>query len=692
MSQYEDFLAWRRKQSQDQRADSDFADTEGAKIPFAEKEEVAVEMEPLVEEKHVERNIQQTKHFGDSFRELPEDLKGEKFIKLAEGRVADEVTFAWRDISLEVPVKTGGVFGFFERKTGENKKILNNVSGFVEPGDILFIMGPSGAGKSTMLDTLADRVKSETGGVQWLNGKLKTEEKLKEVSKYVQQEESLLGALTVKEVFETAAMFYQPESSRRAPLVDAVVKMLGLENQLNTKIGDVFFRGLSGGQKRRVTVGIELIAQPSMLFLDEPTSGLDSASAFSIMASLRGFAKATKTPLLITIHQPSELLFELGDKLLLLSGGHEVYFGPLTKLEGHFNALGFECPPRTSIAEWLLDLINRDFGDDAVVDKCVNSWPESELKRDLDDKLKALGVPFEHQPPPKRFLNPLPYRTNQFIATWALFRRGFYNALRSPAVIWLRMAMYFFLSILIGTVWLQLGNSAKVINSYNGALFYTTAFMIFMSISVLPMYLEERNVFIRERSNASYGVTAYLLSHFVFELPFVFLLSLICSSTVYWLVGLFPDPNRFFIFVANLFMGLMVAESIMILISAIIPYFIVGLAAGAFVFGAFMCVMGYFAQFNEIGWWWKWMRYIAVHYFNFSTFMSNQHEGQIYTAYCPSITQYPCYPTNVIGGEIIVYYELEGRVWVNFLVQLLMIIIFRVCAGLYLHFFVRGKK
>jgi ABC-type multidrug transport system permease subunit len=432
-----------------------------------------------------------------------------------------------------------------------------------------------------------------------------------------------------------------------------------------------------------------------MLFLDEPTSGLDSASSFSIMQSLRRYAKATKTPLLVTIHQPSELLFELGDKLLLLSGGKEVYFGPIGEVERHFNEIQFHCPPRTSIAEWLLDLVNRDFGENEVVDRCLDFWPKSKLKKDLDDKMNALGVPMSVEPLKKSYLAPLPYRTNQFLATWTLFKRGFLNALRSPGVIWLRMAMYFMLSILIGTVWLQLGNSVAVINAYNGALFYTTAFMIFMSISVLPMYLEERAVFIRERSNASYGVMAYILSHLCFELPFVFLLSLICSSLVYWLVGMFPDGSRFMIFVANLFMGLMVAESIMVLIAAAIPYFIVGIAVGAFTFGAFMCVMGYFVEFSSIGWWWKWMRYIAVHYYNFSTFMSNQHEGQVYKGClsqpCPS-SCVTCTDFDIFGGTLISQYELEGRVWVNFLVQLLMIIVFRVLAGVYLHIFIRGKK
>jgi hypothetical protein len=189
---------------------------------------------------------------------------------------------------------------------------------------------------------------------------------------------------------------------------------------------------------------------------------------------------------LCTIHQPSQLLFELGDALLLLSGGKQVYFGPLSGLEPHFNALGFVCPERTSISEWLLDLVNRDFGEHAVVDKCVNEWADSPTKHDLDAYLQRLNVPADAPPlkvciacksvslaltdTQETFLNPLPYRTSQVSTTWALFKRGFLNAMRAPAVIWFRFAMYFMLSILIGTVWLLLGDSAKVITDVNGAL------------------------------------------------------------------------------------------------------------------------------------------------------------------------------------------------------------------------------
>lgn len=140
--------------------------------------------------------------------------------------------------------------------------------------------------------------------------------------------------------------------------------------------------------------------------------------------------------MLATIHQPSELLFELADNLLLLSGGQQVYFGPLSTLEQHINNLGFTCPERTSIAEWLLDLINRDFGDDAVVDACIKGWNGSEAQRALTAGLDRLKVPMDAPTPEEKWNNPLPYRTSMIVQSWALFKRGFINAMRAPAVIW----------------------------------------------------------------------------------------------------------------------------------------------------------------------------------------------------------------------------------------------------------------
>ena len=166
-------------------------------------------------------------------------------------------------------------------------------------------------------------------------------------------------------------------------------------------------------------------------------------------------------------------------------------------------------------------------------------------------------------------------------------------------------------------------------------------------------------------------------------------MALICSSIVYWLVGLTSAADRFFIFTANLFMSLWVAESIMVLIAAVIPYFIVGIAVGAFLFGAFMCVQGFFIPLPQVGWWWRWMQFIALHYFSFANFMTNQYEN---TLWQPCDGGYPWTPDVLTGEEVLSFYQLESRLWVNFVALLSMVIIYRGLAMLWMHMFVRGKK
>lgn len=601
-------------------------------------------------------------------------------------------SLAWRNLSVDVPLsKRSRTAADIEAGTLPVKSILSNVSGYVEPSQLLFVMGPSGSGKSTILDALADRVKLPVKGIQYLDAKPKTPHTLKSVAKYVQQTDDLLGVLSVKETLETAAALYIPERAARSSAVLDVMEILGLTAHANTMIGNAFVRGLSGGQIRRVSIGCELVAAPKLIFLDEPTSGLDSATAFYVMTELKRIAKTTGMSMIITVHQPSELVFEMADTLLLISGGQTCYFGPANKASEHFTSLGMEPPPRSSEIEWMLDLVNKDFGDHETVDKCIETWQSSKANEALTTHLHAMGVPEMDESESVRPRDAsMSYAVGFLQQVYVLTRRGIVNTIRNPAVLWLRFAMYLMLSLMIGLVWLRLGTSASVIIDTNNALFYVCAFMIFMSVSVLPAYLEERTVLMRERANGAYSVAAYIVSHTLYEIPYVFVLALMASSVTYWLVGLTPDVSRFFIFVANLFTSLFVAESMMVLISAMIPILIVGIAAGAMTFGLFMCVMGAFISVDRIGWWLRWVRYVALHFYSYSTFLVNQFQDVTYEA-APD-NKFPPYPLPVLGDTVYQQQGLEERMWVNFVAQIAMIVFYRAMAGLWLHAFVKGKK
>lgn len=640
----------------------------------------------------------------------------------------------------------------------DKQKLLTDISGFVHPGQLLFIMGPSGSGKTTLLGALASRCRQSITGIQYLDGRPKTDRALRSATKYVQQTDDLIGVLSVKETLDFYAGLYIAEPSARTSAVVDVLDILGLTAHAHTKIGNAFVRGLSGGQIRRVSIGAELVASPNLLFLDESTSGLDSATAYHVMSDLKRIAQSTAMAMIVTVHQPSQLIFEMADNLLLLSKGQTVYFGPAHAAVDHFVSLGFSPTPRVSDIEWMLDLVNHDFGQHEAVERCIRAWPSTPpalaLSKVLDDK----GVPnptrtttnstsnsnnknnsnnntnedtscanttmrrratSEHEPPPpadatshstsdddvqestttrrrasstaipRRVLSPS-YNVGFFQQTAILTRRGILNSLRNPAVLWLRFAMYMMLSLMIGLVWLRLGSSAKYIIDINSALFYVCAFMIFMSISVLPAYLEERTILCRERASGAYSVAAYIVSHTLYEIPYVLLLSLSASTVTYFMVGLRPTVKAFWIFTANLFLTLMVSESIMVLIAAVIPILIVGIAAGAMMFGLFMCVQGAFISIDQIGWWLRWVVYIALHYYSYSTFLVNQHRDQVYPAAPDNV--FPPYPEDVRGETVYREMGLEDRMWVNFAAQAAMIVVYRALAALWLHMFVKGKR
>eukprot|EP00894_Picocystis_sp_ML_P000422 jgi/Pico_ML_1/50939/g2054.t1 len=240
------------------------------------------------------------------------------------------VRMDFKDVCLDVPMKAK------EGETQNFKRILDNVSGYCKSGEILYIMGPSGAGKTTLLDSLADRTSLVPSGRQYLDGQPKTEEEFKKVAKYCLQEMFLYEGLTVKETLYYAASFYTVSDDDRWNRVNEAMEILGLVDQADVKIGGVFYRGVSGGQRRRVTVGEVLVAEPKILFLDEPTSNLDSAAAYNLVLKLKSIAQHKLTTVICTIHQPSERVFEMSDKLLLLGNAAAFVFGTFMTVTGFF--------------------------------------------------------------------------------------------------------------------------------------------------------------------------------------------------------------------------------------------------------------------------------------------------------------------------------------------------------------------
>ncbi|GMF11086.1 unnamed protein product [Phytophthora lilii] len=514
---------------------------------------------------------------------------------------------SWKNLSYIVETKKSA------QCPDGKKAILNKVSGRCAPGELTAVMGPSGCGKTTLLDILADRISS--GSIQGdivLNGETRNVKTFRAVSSYVAQEDSLLGSFTVLETLEMAARLSLPNAITHEAIVErvqTVIDEMGLRVCEHTLVGDIFRKGISGGQKRRLSIAIELLSDPSILLLDEPTSGLDSASTHNVMQFVLRLCAENKT-VICTIHQPSSLVYEMFTNVVILTAGETVYFGPRENTIDHFTASGYTCPMYMNPAEYFISLVNSDFEGHADIRRLVGNYSTSAIAMKIVQSIEedAAGV---HSAAPV-----IPVKPSALRQFFVLMQRNSLNNVRNPGIYWVRLAMYTMLAFMVGTMYLST-NADISEEDMIPLLFYVQAFLVFMSVAVLPFFIEQRAVFLRERANSGLNVFSFAISNFIATLPGIFLIALVSTLLVVLLSGL----HGFWYFLLNLFLSLVVAESLMHVIGAAVPHYIIGIALGAGIYGMFMLCEGFMVPKETIPDYWIWAYYIAFHSYSFQSFV-----------------------------------------------------------------------
>ncbi|KAG6962634.1 hypothetical protein JG687_00007045 [Phytophthora cactorum] len=524
-------------------------------------------------------------------------------------------TLSWSNLSYTVNIK---------KKTPKHpdgkKAILTNVTGRCAPGELTAVMGPSGSGKTTLLDILADRISSGViSGDIFLNGETRNLKTFRAVSSYVAQEDSLLGSFTVRETLEMAAKLSLPSSITHHEIVErvqTVIDEMGLRVCEHTLVGDVFRKGISGGQKRRLSIAIELLSEPSILLLDEPTSGLDSASTYNVMKFVSRLCKENIT-VICTIHQPSSLVYDMFSNVVILTAGETVYFGPRLNMMSHFASLGYVCPEHEDPAEHYISIANTDFVGHGDIPSLVSGYAASPIAGKIQDAINADSTSLHGARAIERAPNS-PLR--QLVV---LLKRNLIDNLRNPGIFWVRLVMYTVLSFMMGTMFLS-SNKRIIPQDVVYLLTYANCFLVFMSIAVLPFFIEQRAVFLRERANSNLNVFSYVIANFLGALPGIFLIAL--SSTL--LVGYLAGLNSYGIFLLIVFLSLVVAESLMHLVAACVSQFIIGMAIGAALFGWFILCMGLFVPRPAIPDYWIWGHYLGFLSYGFEALMHNQFHNE----------------------------------------------------------------
>lgn len=243
----------------------------------------------------------------------------------------------------------------------KDKKILQNLRCSARSGDLLAVMGPTGSGKTTLLNVISGRLKPDSGIVTLNDSDFSKRERRRMA--FVQQQDVFFTHLTVWETLYFAARIRLPESlteKQKRQRMDEIVDALDIRKCLKTVIGDVFVRGISGGEKKRVSIACELLTDPDIMLLDEPTSGLDSSTACSLMQRLKSYAINFNKTIITTIHQPSSQIYHMFNNLLLLVDGHEAYWGPSKDATKYFALLNLVCEPDYNPADFLLEVAKSD--------------------------------------------------------------------------------------------------------------------------------------------------------------------------------------------------------------------------------------------------------------------------------------------------------------------------------------------
>ncbi|XP_050077323.1 ATP-binding cassette sub-family G member 4-like [Anopheles maculipalpis] len=434
-------------------------------------------------------------------------------------------------------------------KDGQNKQLLNSVSGTFQSGRLAGILGPSGAGKSTLLNILSGFKTNNVSGNILINGTPIDRRKYRREVSYTPQDVCLLGNITVTESLEFAAdLKLSPDITmvQKSSMVVDVLKLLGLSKCANNPVANI-----SGGEKKRLSIGLELISNPKIMFFDEPTSGLDIIAAMQVVAHLKDLAASGRCVICV-IHQPSSSIIQMFDDLFVLSEGHCLYRGPLSNLVDTFKGCGFECPNYYNRADFALEIASlkhegnllhlreraKQQSISVVTEKTIPNEVANCDEKDamlkpavdgdsLNSSTESSSSPCDRQYPTSEW--------GQFVT---LTRRTMLCTFRDLQLTKMRLLAHLFVGLLIAVVFYNVGNDGSKVLSNASCLFFFLIFVFFANSMPLVMTFPlETSVFVRERMNNWYSLKAYYFSKLVADFPFLILGPSVFLAGAYYLTS-----------------------------------------------------------------------------------------------------------------------------------------------------------
>ncbi|VVA94982.1 unnamed protein product [Arabis nemorensis] len=518
--------------------------------------------------------------------------------------------------------------------TTEERTILKGVTGMISPGEFMAVLGPSGSGKSTLLNAISGRLHGSalTGKILANDGKL-TKQTLKRTG-FVAQDDLLYPHLTVRETLFFVALLRLPKTLTRDDKIKAaesVISELGLGKCENTIVGNTFIRGISGGERKRVSIAHELLINPSLLVLDEPTSGLDATAALRLVQTLAGLAHEKGKTVVTSIHQPSSRVFQMFDSVLLLSEGKSLFFGQGRDAMPYFESIGFSPAFPMNPADFLLDLANGV------------SQIDGETEREKPNVRQTLAVAYDTLLAPRVKTcietshssqeNALFVKTRENaggimsgLTTWfsqlCILLHRLLKERRHESFDGLRVFQVVAASVLCGLMWWH--SDYRDVHDRLGLLFFISIFWgVLPSFNAVFTFPQERAIFSRERASGMYTLSSYFMAHVLGSLSMELVLPAAFLTLTYWMVGLRPGLVPYLLTLSILLLYVLVSQGLGLALGAAIMDAKKASTIVTVTMLAFVLTGGYYV--NKVPSGMVWMKYVSTTFYCYRILIAIQY-------------------------------------------------------------------
>ncbi|ANM66938.1 pleiotropic drug resistance 2 [Arabidopsis thaliana] len=510
---------------------------------------------------------------------------------------------------------------YIETPQGKTRQLLSDITGALKPGVLTSLMGVSGAGKTTLLDVLSGRkTRGIIKGEIKVGGYPKVQETFARVSGYCEQFDIHSPNITVEESLKYSAWLrlpYNIDSKTKNELVKEVLETVELDDIKDSVVGLPGISGLSIEQRKRLTIAVELVANPSIIFMDEPTTGLDARAAAIVMRAVKNVAETGRT-VVCTIHQPSIDIFETFDELILMkNGGQLVYYGPpgqnSSKVIEYFESFSGlpkiqkNCNPAT----WILDITSKSAEEKLGID-FSQSYKDSTLYKQnkmVVEQLSSASLGSEALRFPSQFSQ------TAWVQLKACLWKQHYSYWRNPSHNITRIVFILLDSTLCGLLFWQKAediNNQQDLISIFGSMYTLVVFPGMNNCAaVINFIAAERNVFYRERFARMYSSWAYSFSQVLIEVPYSLLQSLLCTIIVYPTIGYHMSVYKMFWSLYSIFCSLLIFNYSGMLMVALTPNIHMAVTLRSSFFSMLNLFAGFVIPKQKIPKWWIWMYYLS---------------------------------------------------------------------------------